>query len=72
MILDRQRKYRSYEIDGMPSNFSDAPNGTKVSTHAFRTVFESYQNNWGTMVTLQTPRNSAAKETSFLTSSRFL
>ena len=39
MILDRQRKYRSYEIDGVPSNFSDAPDGTKVSPHAFHTVF---------------------------------
>ena len=37
MILDRQRKYGSYEIDGVPSNFSDAPDGIKVSIHAFHT-----------------------------------
>ena len=51
MILDQPRKYCGYEIDGVPSNFSDAPNGIKVSAHAFHTVFEPYENSWGTMVT---------------------
>ena len=73
MILDQPRKCGSYEIlDGGPGNFLDAPDGIKVSTHAFRTVFEPYENSWGTMVTLRTPRNSAAKETSLSTTSYFL
>ena len=72
MIFDRQRKYRSCKIPGVPGNFSAAPDGIKVSTHAFHTVFEPYENSWGTTVTLQTPRNSAAKETSLLTSNRCL
>ena len=72
MIYDRQRKYYTYEIDGVPSNFSDAPDGIKVSTDAFHTVIEPYENSWGTMVTSRTPTNSAAKETSLLTSSLFL
>ena len=72
MILDLPRKYGSYEIRGVPGNFSPAPDGIKVSTRAFHTVFEPYENSWGTMVALQTPRNFAAKETSLLTSSRFL
>ena len=71
MILDRQRKNDAYEIDGL-SNFSDAPDGIKVSAHTFHTAFKPYKNSWGTMVTLRTPRNSAAKETSLLTSSHFL
>ena len=72
MILDRPRKYNSFKIDGVPGNFWAAPDGIKVSTHAFHTVFYSYEYSWGTMVTLQTPRCSAAKETSLLISSRFL
>ena len=72
MILDRQRKYGSHEIDGVPSNFLAAPDGIKVSTLTFHTVFEPYENSWVTMVTLQTPRNFSAKETSFLTPSHFL
>ena len=72
MILDQPRKYHSYETNGIPTNFLTAPDGIKVSTHAFHTVFEPYENSLGTMVTLRTPRNSAAKETSLLTSSRFL
>ena len=72
MILDRHRKYSTYEVDGALNNFSDAPDGTKVSPYAFHTVFEPYENSWGTMVALRTPMNSAVKETSLLTSSRFL
>ena len=72
MILDWSRKYHSYEIFGEPGNFSTAPNGIKVSTHTFHTVSEPYENSWGTMVILQTPRNSAAKETSLLISSHLL
>jgi len=72
MILDQPRKYGSYKIDGVPGNFCAAPDGIKVSTHAFHTGFEPYEDSWGTMVTLQTPRISAVKETSLLTSSHFL
>ena len=72
MLLDPPRKYGSYKIEGVPGNFSSTPGGIKVGTHTFHTVFEPYENSWGTMVTLQTPRNSAAKETSLLTSSHFL
>ena len=72
MILDQPRKYGSYAIDGVPGNFSAAPDGIKVSTHTFHMVFEPYKNSWGTMVTLQTPRNSSVKETSFLILSHFL
>ena len=72
MMVDWQRKYSTYEIKGMLGNFSDVPDGMKVSIHAFYTVFEPYENSWGTMVTLRTPRNSAARETSLLTSSRFI
>ena len=71
-MLDRQGKYCTYEIDEVPSNFFDAPDGIKVSPHAFHIVFEPYENSWGTMVTSRTPTNSAAKETSLLTSSLFL
>ena len=39
MILDRPRKYNSFKIDGVPGNFWAAPDGIKVSTHAFHTVF---------------------------------
>ena len=52
--------------------FSCASRDIKVSTHTFHTLFKSYENSWGTMVTLQTPGTSAAKETSLLTSSHFL
>jgi len=72
MVFDQPREYRSYKINGMPGNFSVASDGIKVSTHAFHIIFESYQNSWGTMVTLRTPRNSAPKETSLLISIRFL
>ena len=72
MILDRPRKYGSYKIDEVSSNFWATLDGVKVSPHAFYTVFEPYENSWGTMVTLRTPWDSAAKETSLLTSSRFL
>jgi len=72
MILDRPRKYGSYAIDGVLNSFSAAPDGIKVSAHAFHTAFDPYENSWGTMVTLRTPTNSAAKETSLLTSSHFL
>ena len=71
MILDWQSKYGNYSIYGMPCNLSAAPNGIKVSTHALHTVFEPYKNSWGTMVTLLTPMNSAARETSLPTSIRF-
>ena len=59
-------------VDGVSMNFSYTPNNVMVSTHTFHTLFESYENSWGTMVTLRTPRTSAAKETSSLTSSHFL
>jgi len=72
MLLDRPSKYISFEIDGGPCNFLDASDGVELSTHAFRTLFEPYENSWETMVTLQTPKSSAAKETSLLTSNRFL
>ena len=72
MIPGRRRKYGTYEMHEVPGNFSVAPDGIKVSTHTFHTVFEPYENRWGTMVTLRTLRNSPAKETSFLISSHFL
>ena len=72
MMSDRQNECGSYAIDEVPSNFSDAPDGIKVSTHAFHTVLEPYENSWVTMVTLRTPRNSAVKETSLPTLTRFL
>ena len=64
----------SYElcVDGVSMKFSKAPKSTEVSTHIFHTLLESYENSWGTMVTFRTVRTSAAKETSSLTSSRFL
>jgi len=43
MILDWSKKSRSYEIVGVPSSFSAAPDGIKVSTHAFHAVFEPYE-----------------------------
>ena len=67
MVLDQPRKYRGYEVDGVCGSFLAAPDGIKVSTHAFHTVFAPYENSWGTMVTLRTSRDSAAKETSLRT-----
>ena len=72
MVLDRPRKHGSYEIAGVPGNFLDVPDSIEVSTHVFHTVFKPYENSWGTTVTSRTPRNSAAKATSLLTSSHFL
>jgi len=72
MLLDQPTKYVCIEMDGGSCYFLDASDGVEVSTHAFRTMFEPYENSWGTMVTLQTQRNSTAKETSLLISSRFL
>ena len=72
MILDQPRKYDSDETHGIPTNFLTARDGVKVSTRAFHTVFKPYENSLETMVTLRTPRNSAAKEASFLISSHFL
>ena len=72
MIPVRPRKHPGFKIKGVPGIFSETLSGIKVSTHAFHTVSEPYENSWGTMVTLRTPRNSAAKETSLLTSSHFL
>ena len=40
MILDRQRENGAYEIDGALSNFSDALDGIKVSTHTFHIAFK--------------------------------
>jgi len=61
-------------VDGVSMKFSKAPEGIKVSTHIFHTLrfVESYENSWGTMVSLRTMGPSAAKETSLLTSSHFL
>ena len=72
MILDRPREYGGYEIDRVPGNFSAVSDGIKVSTYGFHTLFGPDENSWGTTVTLRTPRNSAAKETSLLTSNHFL
>jgi len=74
MIPQCPSEQGSYEllVDGVSMEFSYAPNDIKVGTHTFHTLFEeSYENNWGTMVTLRTPRTSAVKETSLLTSSHF-
>jgi len=59
-------------MDGVSITFLHAPFDIKVSTHTFHTLLESYKNSWETMVTLRTPRTSATKETSLLTSSHFL
>ena len=74
MIRHCPSKQRSYEllVDRVSMKFSYAHNDIKVSTHTFHTLFESYENSWGTMVTLQTLTTSFAKETSLLTSSHFL
>ena len=50
-------------VDEVPMKFSFAPNDIKVSTHTIHILFESYENSWGTMVALRTPRTSATKET---------
>jgi len=73
MIRHCPSKQRSREllVDGVSMKFSYAPNDVKVSTHTFHTLFETYEDSWGTMVTLRTPRTSAAKETSLL-STHFL
>ena len=69
MILDQQTKCGSYEIrTRIPGSFWAASDDIQVSTHAFHTVFEPYEDSWETMVTLRPPMNSLAKETS----SRFL
>jgi len=70
MIRYDSRKLYSCElfVDGVSMTFlRDVPNDIKVRTHTFHTLFESYENSWGTMDTLTTPSTSAAKETSFLT-----
>jgi len=74
MIHHCPSKQDGYEVlvDGVPMKFSYVPNDIRVGTHTFYTLFESYENSWGTMVTLRTPRTSAAKETSLLTSNHFL
>ena len=59
-------------VDGVPIDFSYAPHGIKVSTRTVYTLFESYENSWGTMVALWTPETYAAKETSLLNSSHSL
>ena len=65
-------------MDGVPMKFSRYPSTlsydikVRVHTHAFHTPFESDENSWGTMATLRTPKTSAAKETSLLTSGHFL
>ena len=51
MLLDQPTKYVTFEIDGAPCKFLDASDGVEVSTHAFLTLFEPYENSWGTMVT---------------------
>jgi len=38
MMLDRQKMCGSYEIGGVPGVFSAAPDGIKVSMHAFHSV----------------------------------
>jgi len=71
MLLDRKAQgICELDVDEVSMKFSKAPKDIKVSTHAFHTLLESYENSWGTMVTLRTARTSAAKETYLLTSSR--
>jgi len=53
-------------VDGVSIEFSYTPRGIEVSTHTFHSLFESYEDSWGTMVTLRTPGPSATKGTSFL------
>ena len=74
MIPHRPTEQRSCEpfLDGVSMKFSYAPNIIKVSTHTFHTLFEPYDNSWGTMVTLRTPGTSVVKETSLLTANHFL
>ena len=60
-------------VDGVSMMFSHAPYDIQVSTRTLHTLFaESDKNSWGTMVTLRTPRTSAAKETSLRTLGHFL
>jgi len=69
MILDQKMSYGShFVVDTIPDRFWAASYDIKVSTHAFHDVFEPYEDSWGTMVTLRTPTNSPAKETSLMTS----
>ena len=74
MILHFPTKQDGCEllVDGVSTVFSYAPNGIKVNTHTFHTLFDSYRSSWGTMVTLRTLGTSAAKETSLLTPRHFL
>jgi len=72
MILDRQTKCGSYKVSGVRGSFWAASDDIQVSIHAFHTVFEPYEDSWGSMVTLRTPTNSLAKETSLMTSSHFV
>ena len=72
MISHQPGMYRNYQMPGVPRSLLAAPNGIKVSTHTFHTVFEPYETSLGTMDTLRAPWNSVAKETSFLASSRLL
>jgi len=74
MICHCLRKYYSVEIfvDGILRKFSYARDCIKVSTYMPFTLFESYEDSWGTMVTLRTQRDSAVKETSLLISSHIL
>ena len=65
-------------VDGVSMKFSyrapdssSAPDGMKVSPPTFHTLFESYENSWGTMVTLTTRGIFVAKEASLMTSSHF-
>ena len=64
MIPHCPSKQHCYEllVDEVSMKFSYyyAPNVIEVSTHTFHTLFESYKNSWGTMVTLQTQSTSAA------------
>jgi len=59
-------------VDGVSMKFLHAPSDIEVSTHTFHTLFESYENSWGTMVALRTLRTSTTKETSLPTSGHFL
>ena len=59
-------------VDGVWLNVYLAHEGAKVSAYNFRTLLESHEDSWGTMVTLRTLGASVAKETSLLTSSPLL
>ena len=63
-----ERNRHEVFVDGVPMKLSCyAPFNIRVSTRTFHILFESYENSWGTMVTLRTTRTSAAKGTSLLT-----